>query len=166
MVTDNAAVTTTDYAGGYIYENSSLKFISQAEGYIEPDGAGGYAYVYQYKDHLGNIRLSYGGDAQQLTYDTFATGTDGWTASGTVTLENEAGRLKATLANKYQGIHKYLEVIPGSEIRVEGIVDKGSTSSVYVGLWEYDGSGVHIRTTGAYVSGEEFAYSVALAPLP
>ncbi|MGB3655671.1 MAG: RHS repeat-associated core domain-containing protein, partial [Rivularia sp. (in: cyanobacteria)] len=28
-------------------------------GYIEPDGAGGYDYVYQYKDHLGNIRVSY-----------------------------------------------------------------------------------------------------------
>ncbi|MEM9686246.1 MAG: RHS repeat-associated core domain-containing protein, partial [Bacteroidota bacterium] len=25
----------------------------------EPDGAGGYDYIYQYKDHLGNIRLSY-----------------------------------------------------------------------------------------------------------
>ena len=42
-----------------IYENSSLKFVNHAEGYIEPDGAGGYEYVYQYKDHLGNIRLSY-----------------------------------------------------------------------------------------------------------
>ncbi|MEM9686358.1 MAG: hypothetical protein AAF934_05485, partial [Bacteroidota bacterium] len=47
------------YTGGYTYENSSLKFISQAEGYIEPDGVGNYSYVYQHKDHLGNIRLSY-----------------------------------------------------------------------------------------------------------
>ena len=59
MVTDNAVITTTDYAGAYIYENSSLKFMSQPEGYIEPDGAGGYEYVYQHKDHLGNIRLNY-----------------------------------------------------------------------------------------------------------
>ncbi len=51
--------TTTAYAGRYIYENGSLKFISHPEGYIEPDGGGGYDYVYQYKDHLGNIRLSY-----------------------------------------------------------------------------------------------------------
>ncbi|MEM9686822.1 MAG: hypothetical protein AAF934_07855, partial [Bacteroidota bacterium] len=49
VVTDNAQITTTAYGGAYIYENSSLKFISQAEGYIEPDGAGGYDYVYQYK---------------------------------------------------------------------------------------------------------------------
>ena len=51
--------TTTEYAGSYVYENSSLKFVNHAEGYMEPDGGGGYSYVYQYKDHLGNVRLSY-----------------------------------------------------------------------------------------------------------
>ena len=54
---------TTHYAGGYIYTNDELEFISQPEGYIHPvDVIGGgveYNYVYQYKDHLGNIRLSY-----------------------------------------------------------------------------------------------------------
>ncbi|MCB0376545.1 MAG: RHS repeat-associated core domain-containing protein, partial [Sinomicrobium sp.] len=70
VVTDNATITTTDYAGAYIYENSSLKFISQAEGYIEPDGAGGYAYVYQYKDMWGNIRLTYSDDNGDGIVDT------------------------------------------------------------------------------------------------
>ena len=59
VVTDNTNITTTDYAGNYSYENGSLKFINHPEGYIEPDSAGEYAYVYQYKDHLGNVRLSY-----------------------------------------------------------------------------------------------------------
>ena len=36
-----------------------IQFISQPEGYIEPDNQGGFDYVFQYKDHLGNIRLSY-----------------------------------------------------------------------------------------------------------
>ncbi|SFS65735.1 RHS repeat-associated core domain-containing protein [Zhouia amylolytica] len=49
--------TTTDYAGNYIYENGSLKFFSHGEGYVDADN--GYEYVYQYKDHLGNVRLSY-----------------------------------------------------------------------------------------------------------
>ncbi|WP_428229470.1 RHS repeat domain-containing protein [Flavobacterium sp.] len=49
---------TTDYLGGYQYENATLKFFPTAEGYIEPSGSS-YKYVYQYKDHLGNIRLSY-----------------------------------------------------------------------------------------------------------
>lgn len=52
------AAVTTDYLGGYQYENGVMKFFPTAEGYVEPS-AGAYKYVYQYKDHLGNIRLSY-----------------------------------------------------------------------------------------------------------
>ncbi len=59
MVNDNGSITTTDYAGNFIYENNVLQFFNTAEGYVEPNGSGGYNYVYQYKDHLGNIRLSY-----------------------------------------------------------------------------------------------------------
>ncbi|SEP23491.1 RHS repeat-associated core domain-containing protein [Flavobacterium sp. CF108] len=51
-------VVTTDYLGGYQYDNAVLKFFPTAEGYVEPV-SGSYKYVYQYKDHLGNIRLSY-----------------------------------------------------------------------------------------------------------
>ncbi|WP_374172802.1 DUF6443 domain-containing protein [Flavobacterium tructae] len=50
--------TTTQYLGGYQYENGILKFFPTAEGYVEPSGSS-YRYVYQYKDHVGNIRLSY-----------------------------------------------------------------------------------------------------------
>ncbi|MEM9077267.1 MAG: RHS repeat-associated core domain-containing protein, partial [Bacteroidota bacterium] len=49
----------TEYAGNHIYENGSLQFFNHPEGYVTPDGGGGYDYVYQYKDHLGNVRLSY-----------------------------------------------------------------------------------------------------------
>ncbi|WP_421802544.1 RHS repeat-associated core domain-containing protein [Flagellimonas sp.] len=51
--------TVTEYAGNYIYENGALQFFSTPEGYATPNGMGGYDYVYQYKDHLGNVRLSY-----------------------------------------------------------------------------------------------------------
>jgi len=55
--------TTTDYTGNFIYENNVLQFFNQPEGYVEisspPSGELEGAYVYQYKDHLGNIRLSY-----------------------------------------------------------------------------------------------------------
>jgi len=50
--------TVTDYAGNFIYENNVLQFFNQPEGYVEPSGSN-FNYVYQYKDHLGNIRLSY-----------------------------------------------------------------------------------------------------------
>ena len=57
----------TKYAGNYIYENDELQFFNHAEGYIKPVFSGkiyppmiiGFDYVYQYKDHLGNVRLSY-----------------------------------------------------------------------------------------------------------
>ena len=55
----------TFYAGNHIYTragdsgNGSLQFFNQPEGYVNPDGQGGYEYVYQYKDHLGNVRLSF-----------------------------------------------------------------------------------------------------------
>ncbi len=58
VVNDGGNLTTTDYAGNYIYENNTLQFFNHAEGYVEPDGSS-FDYVYQYKDHLGNIRLSY-----------------------------------------------------------------------------------------------------------
>ena len=51
-------VITTDYLGGYQYDNAVLKFFPTAEGYVESI-SGSYKYVYQYKDHLGNVRLSY-----------------------------------------------------------------------------------------------------------
>ncbi|MGS2764567.1 DUF6443 domain-containing protein [Sinomicrobium sp. M5D2P9] len=56
--TQEGVTTTTDYIGGFIYENGDLKQISQPEGYIEPDGSS-YRYVYQYLDQVKNVRLSY-----------------------------------------------------------------------------------------------------------
>lgn len=50
--------TTTQYAGNYIYEDDNLKYFSQPEGYVANNST--FDYIYQYKDHLGNIRLSYG----------------------------------------------------------------------------------------------------------
>ncbi|WP_303317579.1 DUF6443 domain-containing protein [Flavivirga abyssicola] len=53
---------TTEYAGNYVYENGSLKFFNHVEGYVSAELVSGsvqYDYVYQYKDHLGNVRLSY-----------------------------------------------------------------------------------------------------------
>lgn len=54
---------TTDYLDGFQYEKigrgtTDLKFFPTAEGYVEFSGSS-YKYVYQYKDHLGNVRLSY-----------------------------------------------------------------------------------------------------------
>lgn len=49
---------TTDYAGGFNYEGGVMKFFSQPEGYVANNN-GIFSYIYQFKDHLGNVRLSY-----------------------------------------------------------------------------------------------------------
>jgi len=81
-VTDGSSLTTTEYAGNFVYERvaigeregpSEVQFFNTPEGYVEPvygrSGADGrddgrnrfsdFHYVYQLKDHLGNIRLSF-----------------------------------------------------------------------------------------------------------
>ncbi|GAA4276820.1 DUF6443 domain-containing protein [Aquimarina mytili] len=58
IATEGSSATTTEYAGNYVYKNGNLEFFNHPEGYIEKE-ANGYQYVYQYKDHLDNTRLSY-----------------------------------------------------------------------------------------------------------
>ncbi|UPQ80460.1 RHS repeat-associated core domain-containing protein [Flavobacterium azooxidireducens] len=60
IVTQGSTETTTKYmAGGYQYENNVLKFFPHAEGYVIKEGTSTYKHVFNYTDHLGNIRLKY-----------------------------------------------------------------------------------------------------------
>lgn len=70
IVTQTTNITNTDYLAGFQYKNSVLQFFPHAEGYVnatqnELIGGGTsytFNYVYNYTDHLGNIRLSYSQD--------------------------------------------------------------------------------------------------------
>jgi RHS repeat-associated protein len=60
IVTQGTLITTTDYLSGFQYKKVgaaavTLDFFPHAEGYVQGD----FKYVFQFKDHLGNIRLSY-----------------------------------------------------------------------------------------------------------
>ncbi|MCR8667520.1 RHS repeat-associated core domain-containing protein [Aestuariibaculum sp. M13] len=61
-VSGNTSVYTF-YTGNYVYSrigdtgDGSLKFFNHPEGYVNAEN--GYKYVYQFKDNLGNVRLSY-----------------------------------------------------------------------------------------------------------
>ncbi|MET3878878.1 DUF6443 domain-containing protein [Chitinophaga sp. OAE865] len=65
IVTDNtitpAKVTTTDYIGGFVYQNDTLQFVGHEEGRVRAVFATGqpikYVYDYFVKDHLGNVRM-------------------------------------------------------------------------------------------------------------
>jgi len=57
---------TTDYAGGFVYENDTLRFIQHEEGRIvanhtqtQTDTLTQYEYQYHLKDHLGNVRVTF-----------------------------------------------------------------------------------------------------------
>ena len=53
---------TVDYLDGYQYESGKLLFFPTAEGYVKyTEGVSNpFDYVFNYTDHLGNVRLSYG----------------------------------------------------------------------------------------------------------
>ncbi len=58
-----AEIVATDYIDGFQYENEVLLFFPHSEGYVkqtlDQHENASYDYVYNYTDHLGNIRLSY-----------------------------------------------------------------------------------------------------------
>lgn len=63
VATGNGA--TTDYLDGFQYRNATLLFFPTTEGYVNNTvvaTVNNYNYVFNYKDHLGNIRLSYSKD--------------------------------------------------------------------------------------------------------
>ena len=57
---------TTDYLGGFQYQNAVLQFFPHAEGYVNVTSGVPLNYVFNYTDHLGNIRLSYGLDQNNV----------------------------------------------------------------------------------------------------
>ena|GEM_PF-904701 len=71
-MTNGASIRTTDYLDGFQYNQLLLEFFPHAEGYVKATNTGftpgnpnyAFNYVYNYTDHLGNVRLSYAKDPQ------------------------------------------------------------------------------------------------------
>lgn len=65
-VTQGTTVTITDYLSGFQYVSGILDFFPTAEGYVKAVSYHGartsFEYVFNFTDHLGNIRMSYGYD--------------------------------------------------------------------------------------------------------
>ena len=63
--------TTTDYLSGFQYLNTTLQFFPHAEGYVHytrplsNSQLGSFNYVFNYTDHLGNVRVSFANDPLQ-----------------------------------------------------------------------------------------------------
>lgn len=59
-VTAGQTATETEYLSGFQYSSGKLDFFSTAEGYVKWLDDQFYGYVFNYTDHLGNVRMSYG----------------------------------------------------------------------------------------------------------
>lgn len=57
-IISGGTTTSIDYLGGFQYTGAQLQFFPTPEGYVSKNGST-YSYVYLYRDHLGNNRLSY-----------------------------------------------------------------------------------------------------------
>ncbi|MBS1535793.1 MAG: type IV secretion protein Rhs [Bacteroidetes bacterium] len=65
IITSGATIKRTLYIDGFQYLNDDLQFFPSPEGYVAANKVNGdykFNYAFQYKDHLGNIRLTYGLD--------------------------------------------------------------------------------------------------------
>jgi RHS repeat-associated protein len=137
----------TDYVGGFIYENDSLRLIASSEGRIVVDHiANDFSYDYQYylTDHLGNVRVVYG--PQQRIYtatmeselstteeamfknlDKTRENNDTYNhtvGGGQITYPNESSMLNSHMINadksrRIIGPAKGLKVYPGDVIDME-----------------------------------------------
>ena len=62
--------TNTDYLDGFQYTNAVLDFFPHKEGYVKNtflSNTNNYNYAFNYTDHLGNIRITYGLDPNEAT---------------------------------------------------------------------------------------------------
>ena len=78
-VNATSSLKTTVYAGNFNYIDNDLQFISHPEGYVEhfpSDTSRPFKYIYQYKDHLGNIRLSYSDNNNDGQISTVTTNSE------------------------------------------------------------------------------------------
>ena len=90
LLVSGVVQTLTQYVDGFVYKNNIFEYFTHAEGYVRKETNGAYTYIFQYKDHLGNVRLSYAdgnNDAAVYTtstpifFDGFET-SSGWNSVG------------------------------------------------------------------------------------
>ena len=151
-VSKNNSTSTTAYAGNYIYENNKLQFFNTPEGYAKPKSTANYAqgftYVYQYKDHLGNVRLSYADtdkNYENVVRNSFTEDYKSWTNNGSVQLSIDTGRLKVVVDNEYEGVKNFMNgftTTAGETLKINLTIDTGTTqSALRLYLQELDPNG-------------------------
>lgn len=162
---------TTDYFGGFQYQNGVLQFFPTPEGYVSRSMNGAtevYTYVYNYVDHLGNVRVSYKGSSSLNLQENFDAGLAGFSAVGSSTLSNTTEKLVSSLAagtTGMAGCQKLIltNVTTGSRIRISGTASSSSGRfftgpDVQVILVKYDASGNATEQTLSASASSNFSF--------
>ncbi|OEK02289.1 hypothetical protein BFP97_12505 [Roseivirga sp. 4D4] len=145
---DNGTIKVTDYSGGFIYEDDELQQIAHAEGRLRPKDGGGYIYDYYLKDHLGNSRVTFTTEHEEVVYlatmetahsvfeeSTFlnvtlreTNATANYTQDNT-TNEDQVVRLRGNDTNRQVGPGKLMQVMPGDSVAMEAFAYHTGTYS-------------------------------------
>lgn len=123
----------TEYFSGFQYQNSILLHFPTTEGYVIRSLSGSnevFTYIYNYIDHLGNIRLSYKGDTVISYEERFDTDTGGFSAVGNATVTNFSGGLVTSLpsnVSSLSGCQRLIgtNVVSGTKITITGKLTTG-----------------------------------------
>ncbi|WP_445455991.1 RHS repeat domain-containing protein [Flavobacterium sp. HNIBRBA15423] len=124
-MTETGIKTQTDYlAGGFQYKVNELQFFPHPEGYVNVIDDK-YNYVFNYTDHLGNIRVSYGVDPSTSTlkileenhYYPFGLKHEGYNMDYKTYQKIQSGAIAIRLAAPLQP--NYLYKYNGAELQTE-----------------------------------------------
>jgi len=128
VVQGNNTIQTDYLAGGFQYKDSYLKFFPHPEGYVnvvDSHGVNNYNYVFNYTDHLGNIRVSYGVDPSTQTlkileenhYYPFGLKHEGYNMDYKTYQQILEGAIKIKMASPVEAVYKYK--YNGKELQTE-----------------------------------------------
>ena len=138
---------TTDYLDGFQYENDVLQFVPTAEGYYDFNLKN---YIYNFTDHLGNVRLSYSDEDKNGIIDVnVERSNSGCFQSGT--LPNGIPIMECT-----QDIYNYTEILEENNYYPFGLKHEGYNSLSVNQSYQYKYNGKELQETGMYDYGARF----------
>lgn len=142
---NNQLQSSIDYLGELSYKNQQLEFIHHDEGRVLPSEDGVFKFEYHYKDHLGNLRLSFreeevtaiatleiaNQDEENQKFDHIeetriysANNNLGFARTG-----ESASQLNSNFANKVMGVATVLEVEKGDSLYFTAYSKYSATSN-------------------------------------
>lgn len=128
---------TWDYDGEIVYKNNAIAFIQTEEGKAQPDGSGGYNYVYDLKDHLGNVRVTfrkYNGAAdvvQEDEYYTFGLRKPGYDNSNGNRYLYNGKEIQSDLTDQYDYGARFYDPVIGRWSALDPLAEKDRRWSPY-----------------------------------